>query len=140
MGQTAMIISLFISLALYIGSMDTSPQNPIRQPSGDIYSTFYNNQTQGLNSNVLGGVQTNPSTGGINPTTNYGYGYTDGLLLIMSGSWSFVKMLFMVIIAPISMLTSYPDMPIALKMLIAVPLQLLNIMGIVALIRGVFSW
>lgn len=140
LGQTAIIISLFISIAIYVGSMDTSSTNPITyNGQGTVLGNFYDNQTQQINNNVLSGLPQNPSTTGAQAQTSSGLGFVDGLLLIMNGAYSFVKLLFGVILAPISLM-GVEGMPTVFKVLIAVPLQLLNILGIVALIRGVFSW
>lgn len=146
LGQTAYVFVLVVCIVLYLGG--------VRVAGNDILSNYQLNTEVGIdqqttntpealkqngcaNNNCLyDAIPQNPESGqsGVQTSIQSAGFFLDGLRLI----WNIIKLLFNVLASPLALFSA--GLPMELTILLCIPISFLQIMGIIALIRGTFSW
>lgn len=132
-GQNALIFCLFLSIVLYVSGAP-------RPFEHDILSTFYtiDGNTIGLSPAAANALPQNPQSNApsvSNGGGSSGWSIIDGLGL----AWKTIKLFLNVLTMPIGLLTVI-GLPAELVMMLAIPVSFVMIIGIIALVRGTFSW
>lgn len=132
-GQQALVFSLTLSILVTL----MMPSNIIT--SNNAFDTFFYQQGSGdattitVNNGFFSAVPQQSSS----TSTQVGVtlGFADPLTLI----FGIIQFLFTVLSAPALLFTSL-HLPYEMIILIAVPIAFIQMMGIIGLIRGTFSW
>jgi hypothetical protein len=133
MGQTAIVVLLFLSLGLYVAGF--------RVIENDALTTFFNidqtkaigDQNPTLTTGARGALPTTAESSSDSAST--GFNIVDGLKLV----FGFVALIINMVTSPIAVLQSF-GLPMEVVIMLCVPYMFLAVIGIVGFIRGVMSW